>query len=250
MRYERIGSLLQLALVLAGTREGLTIEDVATEFDVSRRTAERMLDAVQAAFPQVVEAASEDRKKRWCLPQNALRGLLSAEAPELVELDAAAKRLRNDGAAGGRAEALEMLAAKLRAAMQPTALRRTAPDVELLMEAEGTALRPGPRPHVPAAVLSTMREALLGCRRLRLHYQSEGAAPEGRAHVVEPLGLLHGQRPYLVAQIVGSGQGPSVFRLDGLFNSRILWGVTEAQCPLPPSHPLWRELKRGPDRRG
>ena len=59
--------------------------------------------------------------------------------------------------------------------MQPRALRRAALDVELQMETEGTAVRPGPRPLIAAEVVGNIREALLKFRRLRLLYAAGGA---------------------------------------------------------------------------
>jgi predicted DNA-binding transcriptional regulator YafY len=222
MRYERVASLLQLALKLASSREGLTIEDVQTEFAVSRRTAERMLDGVRTAFPHIDEAPSDDRKKRWRLPQNVLRGLVSANALELAELDASARRLRAEGDATGRADALETLAAKLRAVMQSAVLVRAEPDVEMLMEAEGTAIRPGPRPRVRLPMLQTIREALLSSRMIRLRYRTAASGAVAREGDAEPLGILHGQRPYLVVRLAGYPPNPIMIRLDRVDHVKIL----------------------------
>ena len=222
MRYERLGDLLRLAFTLAGTREGRTIDEVALEFGVSRRTAERMLDVVRTAFPQIEEAPSDDRRKRWRLPQNAMRSLLVADAKELVELDAAARRLRMDGDAVGRASTLEHLGAKLRAALQTDVLRRTEPDVALLMESEGTALRPGPRPVVASPLLDDIRSALLKSQRIRLVHRAAGPDGKERERIVEPLGVLYGSRPYLVARLVGYPPGPSLLRLDRIRQLEVL----------------------------
>lgn len=214
MRYERLSDLLRLAFSLAGTREGLSLDEIASEQGVSRRTAERMLAALRESFPQLESVPGDGRSLRWRLPQNAMRGVLAADTRELLELDAAARRLREEGAADGRADALVSLAAKVRTALAPALLRRTEVDTAALMEAEGTAVRPGPRHHVPESVLRTIREGLLASHRLSLMYASEGTNPPGKERIVEPLGLLHGQRPYLVAQIAGHPANPSVFRLD------------------------------------
>ena len=222
MRYERLGDLLRLAFTLAGTREGRTIDEVAQDFRVSRRTAERMLDVVRTAFPQTEEAPSDNRRKRWRLPQNAMRSLLVADAKELVELDAAARRLRSEGDAVGRASTLEHLSAKLRAALQTDVLRRTEPDVALLMESEGTALRPGPRPTVASPILDDIRTALLKSQRIRLVHAAAGPERTERTRTVEPLGLLYGARPYLVARIVGYPPGPSLLRLDRIRHMEVL----------------------------
>jgi predicted DNA-binding transcriptional regulator YafY len=220
MRYERLGDLLKLAIRLSGDAEGMTIEDVEQEMRVSRSTAERLLEALRQTFPQI-ESSLDVRKKRWRLPPNAIRGLLTAETAELAELDAAARRLRDEGAAG-RADALESLSAKLRAVIKPKELLRTDPDLQLLMEAEGTAIRPGPRPQIADTMLSSIRQALLASHQIRMIYASAGAVPNGVERIIEPLGLLHGQRPYLLARMVGLPPDPTMFRLDRIKKLEVL----------------------------
>jgi predicted DNA-binding transcriptional regulator YafY len=220
MRFEGKNDLLRLALLLSGSHVGLGIADVQREFGTTHRTAQRMIAAIRERFPECDEVETGERAKRWRLPASALRGLSGAEPTELAELEAAARRLREEGAAAGQAEALERLAAKLRGAMKAADLRRAEPDVEALMQAEGTAIRPGPRPMVSAVLLAAIRHAMLSFRRIRLRYGADIASI--REHVVDPLGLLHGQRPYLVAQIAGTQQGPSVFRLDRVLEHEVL----------------------------
>ena len=55
MRYSRQEDLLRLAVMMQGSAEGVSIADIEQTFDVSRRTAERMRDAVLRAFPQLEE---------------------------------------------------------------------------------------------------------------------------------------------------------------------------------------------------
>ena len=50
MRYEGLTNIVKLAIRMQGLRGGMTLDEIRTEFDVSRRTAERMRDAVQEAF--------------------------------------------------------------------------------------------------------------------------------------------------------------------------------------------------------
>lgn len=220
MRFEGKTDLLRLAVLLSGSREGLGVADVQREFGVSHRTAQRMMAAIRDRFPDYEEVEGDERAKRWHLRGGALRGIMGVAPAELVELDAAARRLREEGAATGRAEALESLAAKLRGAMKAVDLRRAEPDVEALMQAEGTAIRPGPRPLVAGPLLVDIRHAILASHRMHLSY---GSGPKAaRDHVVEPLGLLHGPRPYLVARIAGLAQDPSVFRLDRVHAHAVL----------------------------
>ena len=47
MRYERLKDIVDLAIRLQGTRGGVTLDDIQHELSVSRRTAERMHDALE-----------------------------------------------------------------------------------------------------------------------------------------------------------------------------------------------------------
>ncbi|WP_198382977.1 YafY family protein [Roseomonas sp. KE2513] len=212
MRYSRIRDLLALALAMASTREGLSLADMQARLGVARRTAERLRDALEAAFPNIERIDDDGRVRRWRLPHGALSGLLAPTAVELAELEAAARRLREDGASPERAAALESLAGRVRAAMREGALRRTATDVAALMEAEGTAARPGPQPTLPAGLLGTIREAILACREINFLYLRPNVEPALRR--ARPLGLLYGARPYLVASLPGTPGDPTIFRLD------------------------------------
>ena len=55
MRYSRAERLIQLALEMQAARGGLTIAEIQEKFEVSRRTAIRMRDAVIRAFPNSSE---------------------------------------------------------------------------------------------------------------------------------------------------------------------------------------------------
>ena len=101
MRFEGKTDLMHLTILMSGAHTGLGIADVQREFDVSHRTAQRMIAAIRDRVPDCGEVEGDERAKRWGLRQNALRSLMGAEPAELAELDAA-RRLRDEGAAAGR----------------------------------------------------------------------------------------------------------------------------------------------------
>lgn len=70
MRYEKIENLLQLALEMQAARGGLSLKDIEARFDVKRRTAMRMRDAILRIFPQVDEVVTDERTKRWRIIDN------------------------------------------------------------------------------------------------------------------------------------------------------------------------------------
>ncbi|WP_298161564.1 WYL domain-containing protein [Brevundimonas sp.] len=229
MRHDKAVMVIELARRMAASAEGLTLDEMARESGVGRRTAERMRDAVILLFP-TVEEVSDPPTKRW-----RIRGGLSAfeQAPtatELLELTKAAQGLRASGEAG-RAAALEGLERKLKSAMRSTTLNRLAPDLEALVRAETIAVQAGPRPSADEAMLATIRGAVLAQSPLAFTYSRPGA--EARRRSVAPCGVMFGRANYLVAADRESGR-VQTFRLDRM-------SAVEAQdgfAPPPPEFDL------------
>ncbi len=209
MRHDKAVMVIELARRMAASAEGLTLDEMASESGVGRRTAERMRDAVILLFPSV-EEVSDPPSKRW-----RIRGGLSAfeQAPtatELLELSKAAQALRASGEPG-RAAALEGLERKLKSAMRSTTLNRLAPDLEALVRAETIAVQAGPRPSADEAMLATIRGAVLAQAPLGFTYSRPGA--EARRRSVAPCGVMFGRANYLVAADRESAR-IQTFRLD------------------------------------
>lgn len=198
-RYERVADCLALAVALQGAVFGLTLDDVRARYRVSRRTALRMLQALQKALAEDAfdHPRGPDNRKRWRLRHRLTADLVTFGAADLAALETAAEQARRDGRdhdAGSLRATLE----KLRALLRPDLARRLEPDVEALIEAQGFAMRPGPHPRVDRAIVETLRHALLACRKLKLVYRREGKQ-RTYPYTVAPLGLLYGAHHYLVA---------------------------------------------------
>ena len=201
MRYEPSQRLLRLALTLAGTRTGLTLDEIAQELEVGRRTAERLRDALAGLFPQLEAWDDDARIRRWRLPGAALAGVAEPRAEAVAAVEALARECATRGETD-RAGLLREAATTLRALMRPAALRRAEPDIAALMEAEGIAMRPGPRPRLDATLLPTLRRAILGVQLVVIRYAGRGVeAPVTR--VLCPYGTLYGGngRAWLVAHV-------------------------------------------------
>ena len=217
MRHEKATRLLDLARMLAGSAEGLTLDEMAQNLDVGRRTAERMRDAVWAAFPQM-EAIDDPPTKRFRIPSGLDSLFQTPTAEELAALRTAADSLRASGAES-RAASLHSLEAKLLSALRGSARRRVAPDVEALVQAEMIAVHAGPRPFEEESVLATIRTAIKGLQALSFRY--EGGSTPGRTREVTPLGVLFGRSNYLVA-LEGKGGKPRSWRLDRMSDLKAL----------------------------
>ena len=215
MRHDKASQVLELARMLGSTAEGLTLDEMAAELGVARRTVERMRDAVAAVFPQL--EIVDERPRRFRIP-SGLDGLYQAPtAEELAALRRAAEGYAASGQ-GGSAGALRGLERKILSATRNAARRRLAPDLEALIQAEAIAVHAGPRPFEDETVLGVIRESLLAGRRLRFRYQ--GGRTPGVEREVTPCGLLFARSNYLVA--AEGDKEPMNWRLDLVREPKVL----------------------------
>lgn len=219
MRYGRAERLIELALEMQAARGGLSIVDIMDRFAVSRRTAFRMRDAVLRAFPQATEVETDERIKRWRVDDGGARLFAGVNADDLAALETAAQALAAANL-GDHAERLRALGAKWRAVLRAPALRAIEPDLEALVEAEGLAHRPGPRPLIPASLFQLLREAIKSCRQVAFDYRSR-ATDAVQRRAVCPMGFLYGHRHYLVA-LQPSSERLRFFSLPAIGNAALL----------------------------
>ena len=202
MRYEKFEDLLHLALEMQARRSGISLEDIQERFSVGRRTAMRMKDSIMRVFPQVDEMTADDRKKRWRIPGGVVNRLISFTAEELADLEAAVQILKRDNMKEASAN-LEDLSTKLKALMDTGVARRVEPDLEALLEAEGLAMRPGPKPRISSLVLEDLREAIKACHKVEIRHRNR-VTNRLRSRIVCPYGFLYGNRHYLLAYDEGA----------------------------------------------
>ena len=197
MRFEKAEQLLLLAERMQASSEGVSLIDIQEQFNVGRRTAERMRDAVIRIFPNVDEKVQEDKIKRWCIRSRSMGSLSCLSADDLSELQTAIDHLKRENLLI-QAENLDRLWLKLKGSIRPEKVLRVETDLEALIEAEGYAMRPGPRPKIEPSVLYTLREALKASQKVRITYHAR-VKGDIRTRIVSPYGFLYGNRHYLIA---------------------------------------------------
>ena len=197
VRYSKMDRVFDLMVELRARRYGMTLEEIEVHCDVGRRTAQRLRDLVQRTFPELQESVGDDRKKRWHLPVTSVTSLPTYTADELADMEAAIKLLDRENM-HNHATSLRSVLAKVRSTLPDVAHHRIETDIEALMEAEGLAARPGPKPVISADVLGTLRMAVKACCPVHIvHRNRQTKRSKGRT--VHPYGFLFGMRHYLVA---------------------------------------------------
>jgi predicted DNA-binding transcriptional regulator YafY len=198
-RFGRLEELLDLALELQGSLGGVALPDVMERYEVSRRTASRMLGAVRRAIGEADFESFMDGHghKRWRLTRPKVNGLFRLNADELAALHRAERLAEREGDAS-LARDMADIGHKLRALSPPDWLLRVDPDLEAMAEAQGFAFRAGPRPRIDEGLVEQLRHAMLTQKRVKLrHAKSPDDRPTWQS--VGPLGFLFGSRHYLVA---------------------------------------------------
>lgn len=199
MRYGRLADLVRLAMQMQGRADGLSLDDIGQTFEVSRRTAERMRDAIRDAFPQTEELSEPAGRKRWRLPPGAIGRLADPTVDDIAALHRGAELARKSGDVA-TADHLDTLSDRLRARLSGQKRARLEPDIAALLEADGVALRPGPREQIPDVTLNALREAILAGVWIDVDHRARATGLLGRNARLGPLAMLLGEgRQYLVA---------------------------------------------------
>ncbi len=220
MSFGKAVELLRLAM-MATARRGIGLAEIETEFACVRRTAQRMVAALEEAFPATERFVGDDGRAYWRLPAKAIAQLISPTADELAALSAAEMQLERNGFAP-EARQLKTLTGKVRSLIPGDRVSRLETDEEAVLEAMGFAARPGPRATQNAGVDAAIAHALKGPFRLCIHYRNRDDA-EASWRTVEPLGLLLGSRRYLVAIDTAKRDGNiRHFRVESMLAAEVL----------------------------
>ena len=197
-RYAKLESLLRIILRMEARRDGISLSDIQDIAGIERRAAERMRDALLRALPQM-EEGDQGPPKRWVLTSSVLSRALAPTLDDLTALHRAEVLLRREGDLP-TADHMSALADRLQAAMSPLSRTRLAPDMEALLQADGVALRPGPRETLSEPVLSALRQAILAGVWIECDYLNAGSGKLSRSIELGPIALLMGSgRQYLLA---------------------------------------------------
>ncbi len=223
MAYEKTYDLLDLAIWMQSSREGVSLNDICVRYNVSRRTAERMRDMITTHFVQTEVICGDNNTKRWYIPQGTLKDLIQFSAEELALLELLSSILEKEQMEDKK-ELFRGIIEKVKASIKSDVMRKIEPDAEVLMEAEGFICRPGPKLIIDKNILIKIKQAILMLKRIKIKYLNKLSGKQS-TNTLDPLGFLYGGRNhYLVAHHSDGYYGDEVhnFILSNILEVEIL----------------------------
>lgn len=214
-RMSKLNRMLALVHLLADSVEGLTLDEMAAELGVNRRTAERMRNVIAENFD--LEERHDDRLKRFRIIGSLRRVYTRPNAAEVAALQAEADARIKEGAP--RAPVLASLLHKVKGALDDVEKRRLDPDLDALARLQRTRVVAGPLAPADPQALAQVQQAIMAGQCLEFDYLPGGAEdPKWRRIVV--YGLIHGPITYVIGKMPTHDMPPVPFRLDRMSNVR------------------------------
>lgn len=214
-RLNKAEEIIKLAMLFQNSYCGLTIDDIASEFECSRRSAERMKALLFDLFPEKIEEVpTPDKKKRWRFIKGTMNALISFNADDFANLEYL-KGLSNDD---NRRNELDELIARIKALTPQKNLRSLDTDISAILESEGFAVRQYSRVKVDSIILEKIRNANMAFRKIKFSYFLNNRTVE---ITLNPYGIIISDKYYLV----GFNEYVNDFRLykvDKITNLEIL----------------------------
>ncbi len=212
-RYERILNIIDLIMTMQSNTLGVSLKEIQESYNVSRRTAQRMKDIIMSLYPQVTELQTNSKIKRWSFKGKPVN-LFDFNSDDIADLESI-KKLCKINNLSDKIFVLDKVIEGIKSANNPN-LTTLENDTEVLLESEGYALRQGASFNIEKSVLSNIRTALKSMKKLQFDYQAKdyfdlnekniagyriqkGLKPK-KTIKAEPLGILYGERHFLVAK--------------------------------------------------
>ena len=207
-RYSRVTDIIELIILMQFKVAGVSLNDIQEEFDVSRRTAERMRDSVLNLLPQVGEIPTDSRVKRWGFINYSMNELVSFSKDEIATLE----KLKQNCDKISKKD-LSTITNKIKTLNQ-TKLNSLEQEIEFILNCEGYAVKQSPNYKIDLDSISTIREAIRGSFKLSGKYNDKDK-------ILSPLGLLFGEKIYLVAIEDNKGGEPFTYLLHRFQNLKL-----------------------------
>lgn len=208
-RYSRVSDILDLAVFMSSKINGVTISDIMKRYNVSRRTAERMRDSLTCIFPAVDEIETSDIQKHWGFINYSITNLISFNDDEIINFENVVKQTSN--------KELKLQLQKTIDKIKAISAKNNISDedkIKLLMQTQGYAIKQLPKYKIDIETYETVKNALANSKMLEGTYHN-------KKRLIEPLGLIYGDKTYLVAYEKAKGKDIYTYTLHKFKNLKM-----------------------------
>ena len=194
-RYSRVSDILDLAIFMSSKIQGVTLSEISERYNVSRRTAERMRDSLTNIFPQIDEIETDDSQKHWGFINYSISNFVTFTPKEVANIEQCQRRTTNKEMKDELGKTVE----KIKAFNKKNA-NKVEENIELIMQTEGYAVRQMPQYKIGIEALNVIRQAVQNLKIVECTYHE-------KKRIIEPLGMIYGDKIYLVAREKAKGDG-------------------------------------------
>ncbi len=196
-RYSRMTDIIELIFAMAVRPQGITLKYIETEFGVSRRTAERIRDCLLNSSLGIDELDVEDQynAKHWGFTGGIERAMVTFSPKEIANIEQYERRTTNKELK----HELNSVVDKMKILTQKR-VNSLENNIELFLQTEGYAIRQMPQYKMNVEHLGVVREALKDSKMITAKYHD-------KPRKIEPLGMIYGEKVYLVAREKAKGDG-------------------------------------------
>ena len=205
-RYSRVSDILDLAIFMSSKIQGVTINEIAKRYNVSRRTAERMRDSLTCIFPSIDEIETDSPQKHWGFTNYSLSNLITFTPKEIANIEQLQRRTTNKEMKEDLVKTVEKIKSLSR-----KNLNSVENNIELFMQTEGYAVRQMPQYKIDLNIIELIRKALQQSKMVKGIYHE-------KSRLIEPLGLIYGDKIYLIAREKAKGDDIYTFLLHKFEN--------------------------------
>ena len=195
LRYSRVSDILSLLTLMQSKVLGITLTDIQNELNVSRRTAERLRDAILCIFTQIDEIETDDREKHWGFTSGYLNEFITFAPDEIATLESIKETLKYKD----KKQTIETIITKLKAISRKN-ITNVEDAIEMILKTEGVAVSQKPNYKVDLKTLETIRTAIKENRKINVLYRDKNKT-------LAPYGIIYGSNMHLIA-MEGNSEHP------------------------------------------
>lgn len=186
-RLNKANEIIELAILMQNSYIGLTLDDIAKEFECSRRSAERMKAVLVEKFGSKIEEVSSlnDKKKRWRFKKGTMNWLINFTPADFANLEQCKKSFKSPA----KPKEIDELMEKIKA-LNPENISDV--DIDEILSNQAYVIRQGFRENIKLETLQLINDSILCQKQIRITYYDQ-------EYTLNPYGILYSDRAYLIA---------------------------------------------------